>query len=87
MVDIKLMLKELPRHTIAKCIPKYEHLDLLWASDVDRLVFPHVLEALESYAIPSDTKTEKYGWKGIDNTIRNRASLGSTNGSQPPNYS
>ena len=52
LVDIKLMLKELPKHTVAKGIQKYEHLDLLWASDVDKLVFPHVLEALETYAQP-----------------------------------
>ncbi|KAF2107660.1 Alpha/Beta hydrolase protein [Lophiotrema nucula] len=50
LVDIKVMLKELPRHTIAKEIPHYEHLDFLWASSVDQLVFPHVFEALEQYA-------------------------------------
>lgn len=47
LVDINVMLKELPRHTIAKEIPHYEHLDFLWASSVDQLVFPHVFEALE----------------------------------------
>ncbi|KAF9732721.1 hypothetical protein PMIN06_002827 [Paraphaeosphaeria minitans] len=50
LVDINVMLKELPRHTIAKEIPHYEHLDFLWASSVDQLVFPHVFEALEDYA-------------------------------------
>lgn len=50
LVDIKVMLKELPRHTIAREIPHYEHLDFLWASDVDQLVFPHVFDALESFA-------------------------------------
>lgn len=50
LVDINVMLKELPRHTIAKEIPHYEHLDFLWASDVDQLVFPHVFEALDDYA-------------------------------------
>ncbi|KAF2676491.1 alpha/beta-hydrolase [Lentithecium fluviatile CBS 122367] len=50
LVDINVMLKELPRHTIAKEIPHYEHLDFLWASSVDQLVFPHVFEALEEYA-------------------------------------
>lgn len=87
LVDIKLMLKELPKHTVAKEIPKYEHLDLLWASDVDTLVFPHVLEALENYALPSKTKLEKTGWKGIERGILERSTLTSPNGSLPPNYS
>jgi len=50
LVDINVMLKELPRHTVAKEIPHYEHLDFLWASSVDQLVFPHVFEALDEYA-------------------------------------
>lgn len=50
LVDIKVMLRELPRHTVAKEIPHYEHLDFLWASSVDQLVFPHVFEALDNYA-------------------------------------
>jgi lysosomal acid lipase/cholesteryl ester hydrolase len=87
LVDIKLMLKELPKHTVAKEIQKYEHLDLLWASDVDTLVFPHVLEALENYAVPSKTKVEKSGWKGIERGILERSTLTSPNGSLPPNYS
>jgi lysosomal acid lipase/cholesteryl ester hydrolase len=49
LVDIKVMLKELPRHTIAKEIPHYEHLDFLWAQSVNELVFPHVFEALEEH--------------------------------------
>ncbi|KAK1052431.1 cholesterol esterase [Friedmanniomyces endolithicus] len=40
LVDIERMLKELPRHTVAREIHKYEHLDLLWAADVDELVYP-----------------------------------------------
>ena len=50
LVDINVMLKELPKHTIAKEIPHFEHLDFLWAQDVDKLVFPHVLSALEQHA-------------------------------------
>ncbi len=34
LVDIRVMLKELPRHTIATEIPHFEHLDFLWAQDV-----------------------------------------------------
>ncbi|GAB7359727.1 hypothetical protein MBLNU230_g6902t1 [Neophaeotheca triangularis] len=83
LVDINIMLKELPKHTIAKEIPKYEHLDLLWASDVDTLVFPHVLQALETYALPE--KTEE--WPNVQARITQRASLVTPNGSQPPDYS
>ncbi|KAI7155572.1 alpha/beta-hydrolase [Hortaea werneckii] len=102
LVDIKLMLKELPRHTVARGIQKYEHLDLLWASDVNRLVFPHVLEALEMYTVPPEKTREATaaadaasGWKGIERGITERRILRnssplSTNGSHqppPPGYS
>lgn len=40
----------MPRGTVAKEIPTYEHLDFLWASDVDRQVFGHVFDALETYS-------------------------------------
>lgn len=56
LVDIKVMLKELPKHTSALEIPHYEHLDFLWAADVHRLVFPHVLEALEFHSGSSKAK-------------------------------
>ena len=60
LVDIKVMLKELPRHTVAKEIPHFEHLDFLWAHDVDRLVFPHVFAALEEHAGRDHLRTMKY---------------------------
>lgn len=84
LVDIKLMLKELPRHTVARGIAKYEHLDLLWASDVDKLVFPHVLEALKLYASPQATKAVAPGLRSP-----NVGLLGAVNGheSQPSGYS
>ncbi|KAL4920867.1 Alpha/Beta hydrolase protein [Aspergillus aurantiobrunneus] len=50
LVDIDVMQKELPRGTTAKIIPKYEHLDFLWASDVPELVFGHVFDALDRYS-------------------------------------
>ncbi|OQN97063.1 hypothetical protein B0A48_16867 [Cryoendolithus antarcticus] len=78
LVDIELMLRELPRHTVAKCIKKYEHLDLLWAHDVAELVFPHVLEALQTYAMPAGGPQKS--WKAIDCAINDRQSLGA-NGS------
>ncbi|KKA18673.1 Triglyceride lipase-cholesterol esterase [Rasamsonia emersonii CBS 393.64] len=50
LVDINVMLRELPRRTTVREIPKYEHLDFLWAQDVDQLVFHHIFEALETHA-------------------------------------
>ncbi|MCJ1321116.1 cholesterol esterase [Xylographa vitiligo] len=50
LVDIRVMLKELPRHTVAKEIAHFEHLDFLWGQGLDTLVFPHVFSALEEYA-------------------------------------
>lgn len=58
LVDINVMLKELPSHTIATEIPHYEHLDFLWARDVATLVFPHVMDALESFSDAEHTKED-----------------------------
>jgi lysosomal acid lipase/cholesteryl ester hydrolase len=60
LVDIEVMLRGLPRHTVVKSIPHYEHLDFLWASDVDRFVFPHIFSALEAHA-PDVVHLEKQG--------------------------
>jgi len=58
LVDINVMLKELPSHTVATEIPHYEHLDFLWAREVDTLVFPHVFDALESFCDAEHSKEE-----------------------------
>ena len=50
LVDISVMLRELPKHTVAKEIRHFEHLDFLWAQNIETLVFPHVFEALAVYA-------------------------------------
>jgi lysosomal acid lipase/cholesteryl ester hydrolase len=58
LVDINVMLKELPSHTVATEIQHYEHLDFLWAREVDTLVFPHVFDALESFCDAEHSKEE-----------------------------
>lgn len=58
LVDIKAMLKELPPQTVATEIPHYEHLDFLWARDVDTQVFQHVFDALDSFTDAEHTKEE-----------------------------
>lgn len=59
LVDINVMLKELPRTTVTTKIANYEHLDFLWAHDVDRQVFGHVFEALERYGGENRPLSEK----------------------------
>ncbi|UNI24013.1 Sterol esterase [Purpureocillium takamizusanense] len=58
LVDIKAMLRELPPQTVATEIPHYEHLDFLWARDVDTQVFQHVLDALDSFTDAEHTAEE-----------------------------
>lgn len=70
LVDIKVMLKELPMHTVAKEIPHFEHLDFLWAQDVDKLVFPHVFEALHEYARAEQSKTRLLIYNTVGTTPR-----------------
>lgn len=56
LVDIDVMLRQLPKHTVATEIPHYEHLDFLWGRDVDKLVFPHVFDALEAFSDSGHSK-------------------------------
>jgi hypothetical protein len=58
------MLDQLPRHTVAKKVDNYEHLDLLWGKDVDKLVFPHIFEFLKTYAEPAEGRKEEEGQDG-----------------------
>ncbi|KAI1246031.1 hypothetical protein MGN70_012928 [Eutypa lata] len=58
LVDIKVMLKELPSRTVATEIPHYEHLDFLWARDVDVQVFQHVFDALDSFTHATHSQEE-----------------------------
>lgn len=50
LVDVNVMQRELPKHTVAQEISHFEHLDFLWAQNVETLVFPYVFEALDRYA-------------------------------------
>jgi lysosomal acid lipase/cholesteryl ester hydrolase len=72
LVNIDVMLKELPKHTEFKAIPHYEHLDFLWATDVSQQVFPHVFAALETYTDPARREASGLGrnptLKGFDSS-------------------
>lgn len=63
LVDIRVMLKELPRHTVAKEVAHFEHLDFLWGQEVETLVFPHVFEALSEYAGRDHLKSPEVTYK------------------------
>ncbi|EGX49367.1 hypothetical protein AOL_s00078g400 [Orbilia oligospora ATCC 24927] len=77
LVDIEVMLKELPGHTVAKEIKHYEHLDFLWGEENDKLVIPEVLDALERYG------------DGRDGTIveKDEEVAAAIVGGEPPGYS
>lgn len=60
LVDIQVMLRELPNRTVVTEIPHYEHLDFLWARDVDAQVFQHVFDALESFTAADKNSMERY---------------------------
>ncbi|MCJ1307934.1 cholesterol esterase [Agyrium rufum] len=80
LIDINVMLKELPRHTTAKEIPHFEHLDFLWAQNVDKLVFPHVFSALEEFAGRDHAKDQRF----MRVAHRNRLLLGAQADSTEP---
>ncbi|KAF7298016.1 Triacylglycerol lipase [Mycena chlorophos] len=49
LVDIDVMVSQLPGHTVCRRLHGYEHLDILWGKDVDVDVHPLVLESLRQY--------------------------------------
>ncbi|KAF8127484.1 hypothetical protein K438DRAFT_2000813 [Mycena galopus ATCC 62051] len=49
LVDIDVMVGQLPGHTVCKRLHGYEHLDILWGKDVDVDVIPEVLDSLKQY--------------------------------------
>lgn len=63
LVDINVMLRELPSHTLAIEVLHYEHLDFLWGREVNTLVFPHVFDALESFCDAEHSKAEYERYK------------------------
>ncbi|MCJ1261742.1 cholesterol esterase, partial [Lobaria immixta] len=67
LVDINVMLRELPKHTVVKEISHFEHLDFLWAQQVETLVFPHVYDALETYAGRDRLNEKELAFKSIRN--------------------
>jgi len=49
LVNIDTILSQLPEHAIAKPLPTYEHLDILWGENVHKDVIPEVLSTLNNF--------------------------------------
>ncbi|KAK4208678.1 Alpha/Beta hydrolase protein [Rhypophila decipiens] len=75
LVDIEVMRRELPAQTIATEIPHYEHLDFLWARDVDTQVFRHVFDALDSFTGAEHTKEEYERYRSARHTSLSTSNL------------
>lgn len=60
LVDINVMLAELPQGTAHIGIPDYEHLDIIWGDRVDSLIFPYVLSALRRLESDNRPCTRKH---------------------------
>ncbi|KAL9595763.1 MAG: hypothetical protein Q9179_004852 [Wetmoreana sp. 5 TL-2023] len=85
LVDINVMLRELPKHTVAKEIPHFEHLDFLWAEHVETLVFPQVFDALRAYAGRDHLKQKylTYGALNHDIHMKHSPSFSADESSSP----
>lgn len=57
LVDIDIMLAELPPGTIHIGFEGHEHLDMIWGQDVDTLIFPYIFNALSRVSGGSETST------------------------------
>lgn len=66
LVDIEVMLRQLPKHTVAREVPHFEHLDFLWGQGIETLVFPHVFAALSVWSGHDHSK----GWSSLRNSQR-----------------
>lgn len=67
LVDIDIMLQELPKHTIVQEILHFEHLDFLWAQHVEILVFPYIFEAMDRFAGRDHSEEHEVISKSIQN--------------------
>ncbi|KAF8839438.1 alpha/beta-hydrolase [Paxillus ammoniavirescens] len=55
LVDVDVMLRELPEHTRVCRLEGYEHLDILWGRNVHKDVIPEVVNALRVYCETPDS--------------------------------
>ena len=48
LFELEKMTEHLPEHTKFQQLDNYEHIDILWGSDVGKDVIPNILHALET---------------------------------------
>lgn len=77
LVDIDIMLSELPKGTSAVGFDTYEHLDLIWGDEVDTTVYPYVFSALKQvdHNVISSTNTNELVSNSSNNIITAKNSL------------
>ncbi|KAG9284543.1 hypothetical protein G9A89_014147 [Geosiphon pyriformis] len=51
LVNIEVLLKQLPKPVLVQEVKEYEHLDFLWASEVHKKIFPQIFDLLRIYNV------------------------------------
>ncbi|KAG0059475.1 cholesterol esterase [Linnemannia elongata] len=73
LVDIQVLLSDLPEVVGVWEVPAYEHLDFLWAEGLDKYVYPHILELLESHSFNGHISTDKDKERSLRRSASNGA--------------
>ncbi|KAF9184195.1 cholesterol esterase [Haplosporangium sp. Z 767] len=59
LVNIKGLLSDLPELVGVWEVRNYEHLDFLWAEELDKHVYPHLMQLLETHSFNGHTSSSK----------------------------
>ncbi|TFY54056.1 hypothetical protein EVJ58_g9083 [Rhodofomes roseus] len=81
LVDMDVMLRQLPGHTTARRLHGYEHLDIIWGEEVDRDVNPYVVEALRSHAVRPErimSEAKLNGVRSLDGALESPDTVSET---------
>lgn len=67
LVDFSVLAADLPSPlAYVKAIERWEHLDFLWAEEIENVVFPDILKLLNHFNQPTNGKTNKVISAGLD---------------------
>lgn len=67
LVDFSVLAADLPSPlAYVKAIERWEHLDFLWAEDIENVVYPDILKLLNHFNQPTNGKTNKVISTGLD---------------------
>ncbi|KAG0291120.1 cholesterol esterase, partial [Dissophora globulifera] len=73
LVDIKGLLSDLPDLVGIWEVPEYEHLDFLWAEGLDKHVYPHILQLLESHSFNGHISSPEAKKRSLKRSASNSA--------------